>query len=117
MPSESVPVGQSTQDEAPGVAEYVPVEQDLHAVMPSKLAYWPGHAVIPSRLAYWPGAQSKQAPQLVHSEAPAAEYLPALHLEQVSTVVAPKAAENLPALHLEQVSTVVEPTAAENLPV
>jgi hypothetical protein len=35
MPSESVPVGQSTQDEAPGVAEYVPVEQDLHAVIPA----------------------------------------------------------------------------------
>ena len=112
MPSESVPVGQSTQDEAPGVAEYVPVEQDLHAVIPSRFAYWPGHAVIPSRFAYWPGAQSTQALQLVHSEAPAAEYLPALQLEQVSTVVAPTAAENLPASQSVQ----TEAPAAEYVP-
>ena len=71
MPSESVPVGQSTQDEAPGVAEYVPVEQDLHAVIPASSAYWPGkqstHALRPHVSVYVPGEHTSILPSMTTS--------------------------------------------------
>ena len=56
------------------------------------------------------------ATQLVQTEAPAAEYVPAAQLPQSVALVCASEPENLPATQSVQVATEVAPTAAENLP-
>ena len=72
------------QAKAPVEDMYVSTAQSSHAVL------------TPAAALYLPAAQ------LVQTEAPAAEYVPAPHSAQEEATLAPRAPENLPAVQLVQ---------------